>query len=124
MKSHLLSYPCPILINFFWNVGFLLAIIIILQIITGIFLGLYYTSDINSAYISVLFIIRELFYGWSLHILHSSGASFVFFLQFLHLGRAISYGSYFYNGNTWFSGLIILLLLMSSAFIGYVLPFG
>ena len=107
MKSHLQSYPCPLQINSFWNLGFLLAITIILQIITGIFLGLHYTSDLNSAYSSIFFFIREIYYGWSLRYLHSSGASFVFLFQFLHLGRAISYGSYFYNPNTWFSGILL-----------------
>jgi quinol-cytochrome oxidoreductase complex cytochrome b subunit len=112
MKSHLESYPCPLQINSFWNLGFLLGITIILQIITGIFLGLHYTSDLNSAYSSLFFFIREIFYGWSLRYLHSSGASFVFLFLFLHLGRAISYGSYFYNPNTWFSGIIIFFFLM------------
>ena len=106
MKSHLQSYPCPLQINSFWNLGFLLAATIILQIITGIFLGLHYTSDLNSAYSSIFFFIREIYYGWSLRYLHSSGASFVFLFQFLHLGRAISYGSYFYNPNTFFSNFI------------------
>ena len=86
MKSHLQSYPCPLQINSFWNLGFLLGIAIILQIITGIFLGLHYTSDLNSAYSSIFFFIREIFYGWCLRYLHSSGASFVFLFLFLHLG--------------------------------------
>merc|ERR1712050_646024 len=124
MKSHLQSYPCPLQINFFWNLGFLLAIAIILQIITGIFLALHYTSDLLSAYFSLFFLIREVYYGWWLRYLHSSGASFVFLFQFLHLGRAIFYGSYFYNPNTWFSGIILLFFLMATAFMGYVLPFG
>merc|ERR1712118_167871 len=64
------------------------------------------------------------YYGWCLRDLHSSGASFVFLFQFLHLGRAIFYGSYFYNPNTWFSGIILLFFLMAIAFMGYVLPFG
>ena len=85
VKSHLQSYPCPLQINSFWNLGFLLGITIILQIITGIFLGLHYTSDLNSAYSSLFFIIREIFYGWCLRYLHSSGASFVFLFLFLHL---------------------------------------
>ena len=66
MKSHLQSYPCPLQINYFWNLGFLLGITIILQIITGIFLGLHYTSDLNSAYSSLFFFIREIYYGWCL----------------------------------------------------------
>ena len=124
MKSHLQSYPCPLQINSFWNLGFLLAATIILQIITGIFLGLHYTSDLNSAYSSIFFFIREIYYGWSLRYLHSSGASFVFLFQFLHLGRAISYGSFFYNPNTFFSGIVLFFFLMATAFMGYVLPFG
>merc|ERR1712179_297852 len=124
MKSHLQSYPCPLQINFFWNLGFLLGIAIILQIITGIFLALHYTSDLNSAYFSVFFLIREVYYGWCLRYFHSSGASFVFLFLFLHLGRAIFYGSYFYHPNTWFSGILLLFFLMAIAFMGYVLPFG
>merc|ERR1712006_28751 len=124
VKSHLQSYPCPLQINFFWNLGFLLGITIILQIITGIFLALHYTSDLNSAYSSVFFLIREVFYGWCLRYFHSSGASFVFLILFLHIGRAIFYGSYFYNPNTWFSGILLFFLLMAIAFMGYVLPWG
>merc|ERR1711904_495834 len=124
MKSHLQSYPCPLQINFFWNLGFLLGVAIMLQIVTGIFLSLYYTSDINSAYFSVFFLIREVYYGWCLRFFHSSGASFVFFFLVLHLGRALFYGSYFFLSNTWFSGILLLFLLMAIAFMGYVLPFG
>merc|ERR1712071_508337 len=95
-----------------------------LQIITGIFLALHYTSDLHSAYFCVFFLIREVYYGWCLRYFHSSGASFVLLFLFLHLARAIFYGSYFYNPNTWFSGILILFLLMATAFMGYVLPFG
>merc|ERR1711979_87936 len=124
MKSHLQSYPSPLQINFFWNLGFLLGVAIILQIITGIFLALHYTSDLNSAYFSLFFLIREIYYGWCLRYFHSSGASFVFLFHFLHLGRAMFYGSYFYNPNTWFSGILLFFFLMAVAFVGYVLPFG
>merc|ERR1711982_52370 len=111
-------------INFFWNLGFLLGISIFIQIITVIFLALHYTSDLLSAYFSVFFLIREVYYGWSLRYFHSSGASFVFVFLFLHLGRSIFYSLYFYNPNTWFSGILILFFLMAIAFLGYVLPFG
>ena len=70
MKSHLESYPCPLIINSFWNLGFLLGITILLQIITGIFLSLYYISDINSTYFSIFFLIREIYYGWYLSFTH------------------------------------------------------
>merc|ERR1711918_94012 len=81
-------------------------------------------GDLNSAYSSIFFFIREILYGWCLRYFHSSGASFVLLFLFLHLGRAISYGSYFYNPDTWFSGILLLFFLMAIAFMGYVLPFG
>merc|ERR1712137_1252819 len=110
MKSHLQSYPCPLQINFFWNLGFLLGVAIMLQIVTGIFLALHYTSDLHSAYFSVFFLIREVYYGWCLRYFRSSGASFVFLFLFLHLGRAIFYNSYFYNPNLVFWNCSSLLL--------------
>ena len=76
MKFHLQSYPCPLQINAFWNLGFLLGITIILQVFTGIFLGLHYTSDLNSAYSSLFLFIREILYGWCLRYLHFSGDAF------------------------------------------------
>merc|ERR1712113_1269690 len=97
---------------------------VIIQILTGLFLALHYTSEINTAYYSVFFLIREVYYGWLLRYFHSSGASFVFMFLFIHLGRGIFYGSYFYNRSTWFSGIVILILLIVIAFLGYVLPFG
>merc|ERR1711862_592731 len=106
------------------NFGFFLGVAIVLQIVTGIFLALHYTSDLNSAYSSVFFLIREVNYGWCLRYFHSSGASFVFYFLFLHFGRAMFYGSYFYNPNIWFSGILLLFFLMAIAFMGYVLPFG
>ncbi len=81
MKSHLDSYPCPLNLNYFWNLGFLLGITILLQMITGILLSLDYTSDIHSAYYSVIHIIREIYYGWCLRSLHSCGASFVLIIN-------------------------------------------
>merc|ERR1711993_116899 len=81
-------------------------------------------SDLHSAYFSLFFLIREVYYGWCLRYFHSSGASFVFVFLFLHLARAMFYGSYFYNPNSWFSGIVLLFFLMAIAFMGYVLPFG
>ena len=76
VKSHLQLYPCPLQINYLWNLGFLLGISIIIQIITGIFLGLHYTSDLNSAYYSIFFFIREIYYGWYLRYFHSNDLRF------------------------------------------------
>merc|ERR1711920_589769 len=121
VKSHLQSYPCPLQINSFWNLGFLLGVAIMLQIVTGIFLALHYTSDLNSAYYQIFFLIREIYYGRCLRYFHSAGASFVSLFLFLHLGRAIFYGSYFYSSSTLFSGILLLFFLMAIAFMGYVL---
>jgi ubiquinol-cytochrome c reductase cytochrome b subunit len=123
-SNHLKSYPCPKNINFLWNQGFLVALTMLLQILTGILLGLHYTPDINSAYYSLMHILREVYFGWSFRYLHSSGASFLFLLIFLHLGRALIYGSNFYMPNTWFSGIFLLFTLGATAFMGYVLPWG
>ena len=92
-KSHLGSYPCPLNINFYWNMGFTLGIVIVVQIVTGLFLSFHYSSDINEAYFSVFFLIREIYYGWSLRFLHSSGASFVFLFVFLILQHKDSVSS-------------------------------
>merc|ERR1711907_834675 len=124
VKSHLVTYPCPSQINSFWNFGFLLGSAVAIQLCTGLLLALYYTPEINSAYFSVFFLIREVYFGWLLRFFHSSGASFVFVFVFIHLGRGLFYGSYLYNVNTWFTGIIILFLLIVIAFLGYVLPFG
>merc|ERR1711988_1890316 len=77
-----------------------------------------------SAYYQIFFLIREVYYGRCLRYFHSAGASFVFLFLFLHLGRAMFYGSYFYSSSTWFSGILLLFFLMAIAFMGYVLPFG
>jgi ubiquinol-cytochrome c reductase cytochrome b subunit len=124
VKSHLHSYPCPVQINYLWNLGFLLAIAIVLQIVTGIFLALFYSSDITAAYLSLFYLIRELVNGSVLRFLHSGGASFVFLLAFLHLGRGLFYGSYAVILLSWVSGVILFLILMAIAFLGYVLPLG
>merc|ERR1712188_210839 len=87
-------------------------------------LGLHYTPHINSAYSSLMHILREVYFGWSFRSLHSSGASFLFFVLFFHLGRALIYGSYFSIPRVWFSGAGLFLFLMATAFLGYVLPWG
>jgi ubiquinol-cytochrome c reductase cytochrome b subunit len=124
LKSHLYNYPIPYIINYWWNIGFLLGITIISQIITGLLLSLYYSQSLLFSFSSVFFIIRDIYYGWSLPYLHSLVASFVFLLLYLHLLRALVYNCYHFHINTWFNGIILLLLLMDIGFIGYVLPFG
>merc|ERR1712166_517649 len=84
MKSHLQSYPCPLQINFFWNLGFLLGVAIMLQIVTGIFLALHYTSDLNSAYYQIFFLIREVYYGRCLRYFHSAFYFYFYILEELY----------------------------------------
>merc|ERR1712066_291491 len=111
MKSHLQSYPCPLQINFFWNLGFLLGVAIMLQIVTGIFLALHYTSDLNSAYYQIFFLIREVYYGRCLRYFHSSGASFVFFFSI-----STSWKSYV----LWFVLLFIFYLVFRNSSSWYI----
>ena len=87
----------------------------------GILLALHYTPDINYSYYSI---IREVYYGWSLRYIHSNGASFLFTVLFIHIGRGLYYGSYYYTSNVWFSGIFIFYSFVAIAFIGYVLPWG
>merc|ERR1712105_437378 len=101
IKSHLQSYPCPKNINTSWNIGFLLGISIVLQLLTGILLSLHYTPHINYSYYSIMYIIREVYYGWSLRYIHSNGASFLFTALFIHIGRGLYYG-YYVNGYSFY----------------------
>ena len=96
----------------------------VLQILTGILLGFHYTPDRNSAYSSVIHILREVYFGWSFRCTHSGFASLINISVYLHIGRALYYGSMFSSPNTWFSGIFIFILLMATAFVGYVLPWG
>ena len=123
MKSHLESYPCPLIINSFWNVGFLLGITIILQILSGIFLGLQNESLLASTFTFSFRVLSGNLLKLEINFIFWID-NFVFLFIFLHLGRAISYASYFYNPNIWFSGILLFFFLMGTAFMGYVLPFG
>ena len=124
VKSHLQSYPCPNNINLLWNLGFTVGFTIIIQILTGTLLGQHYNPHIICAYESVMHMIREVYYGLGLRYHHSCGTSFVFAMLFIHMGRALSYGSYLCIHNSWFSGILLAFILMGTAFFGYVLPFG
>jgi ubiquinol-cytochrome c reductase cytochrome b subunit len=94
------------------------------QIISGMLLALHYTSDISHSYSSVLHIIQDITYGWSLHYLHSIGASVVLMVMYLHISRSLYIGCYMYNANLWLSGLCKMIFLMFVAFLGYVLVWG
>nr|YP_010895234.1 cytochrome b [Orthoprosopa grisea]WJW73773.1 cytochrome b [Orthoprosopa grisea] len=123
MNNALVDLPSPTNISAWWNFGSLLGLCLIIQILTGLFLAMHYTADINMAFNSVDHICRNVNYGWLLRTLHSNGASFFFICIYMHVGRGIYYGSYLFT-MTWLSGTIILFLVMATAFMGYVLPWG
>nr|YP_009738825.1 cytochrome b [Coenonympha amaryllis]AJG02586.1 cytochrome b [Coenonympha tullia]QIB72596.1 cytochrome b [Coenonympha amaryllis] len=123
INSSLIDLPTPSNISSWWNFGSLLALCLIIQIITGLFLTMYYTANVEMAFFSVNYICRNVNYGWLIRTLHANGASFFFICIYLHIGRGIYYESFnlFY---TWMIGVLILFLLMATAFMGYVLPWG
>nr|YP_009334283.1 cytochrome b [Andraca theae]APO08742.1 cytochrome b [Andraca theae] len=123
INSSLIDLPTPSNISMWWNFGSLLALCLIMQIITGLFLTMYYTANIEMAFYSVNYICRNVNYGWLIRTLHANGASFFFMCIYLHIGRGIYYESYNLK-YTWFMGIIILFILMATAFMGYVLPWG
>nr|AFY64350.1 cytochrome b [Limulus polyphemus] len=123
INSSLIDLPSPSNISYMWNFGSLLILSLSIQILTGIFLSMHYTSDISLAFSSISHICRDVNYGWMFRVIHANGASLFFICLYLHVGRGIYYGSYM-NHMTWNSGIIILLLSMATAFLGYVLPWG
>nr|YP_010693059.1 cytochrome b [Dacus armatus]WCB98240.1 cytochrome b [Dacus armatus] len=122
-NNALVDLPAPVNISGWWNFGSLLGLCLIIQILTGLFLAMHYTADINLAFNSVNHICRDVNYGWLLRTLHANGASFFFICIYLHIGRGIYYGSYLFT-PTWLIGVLILFLVMATAFMGYVLPWG
>nr|QJQ72488.1 cytochrome b [Gerres erythrourus] len=119
----LVDLPAPSNISVWWNFGSLLGLCLVSQIITGLFLAMHYTADIDTAFSSVAHICRDVNYGWLIRNLHANGASFFFICIYMHIARGLYYGSYLYK-ETWNIGVILLLLVMMTAFVGYVLPWG
>lgn len=119
----LIDLPTPSNISLWWNFGSLLGLCLIIQILTGLFLAIHYTANIDLAFNRVSHICRDVNYGWFIRTLHANGASFFFICIYLHIGRGIYYGSYKFT-YTWIVGVIILFLVIGTAFIGYVLPWG
>nr|YP_010503095.1 cytochrome b [Hemigrammus armstrongi]UXD78978.1 cytochrome b [Hemigrammus armstrongi] len=122
-NNALIDLPAPANISAWWNFGSLLLLCLMMQILTGLFLAMHYTSDISMAFSSVAHICRDVNYGWVIRNIHANGASFFFICIFLHIGRGLYYGSYLYK-ETWNIGVVLLLLVMMTAFVGYVLPWG
>nr|YP_001054801.1 cytochrome b [Cymatogaster aggregata]BAF46830.1 cytochrome b [Cymatogaster aggregata] len=122
-NDSLVDLPTPINISVWWNFGSLLGLCLIAQILTGLFLAMHYTADIATAFSSVAHICRDVNYGWLIRNMHANGASFFFICIYMHIGRGLYYGSYL-NKETWTVGVVLLLLVMMTAFVGYVLPWG
>nr|AAM95233.1 cytochrome b [Passerella iliaca]ACL52319.1 cytochrome b [Passerella iliaca] len=123
INNALIDLPTPPNISTWWNFGSLLGICLITQIITGLLLAMHYTADTSLAFSSVAHVCRDVQFGWLIRNLHANGASFFFICVYLHIGRGLYYGSYLYK-ETWNIGVILLLALMATAFVGYVLPWG
>nr|BAN08385.1 cytochrome b [Hynobius lichenatus]BAN08387.1 cytochrome b [Hynobius lichenatus] len=123
INGSFVDLPTPSNLSSLWNFGSLLGICLIAQIITGLFLAMHYTADTSSAFSSVAHICRDVNYGWLVRYTHANGASFFFICIYLHIGRGLYYGSYMYK-ETWNIGVILLFLVMATAFVGYVLPWG
>nr|BCD56101.1 cytochrome-B [Columba janthina nitens] len=123
VNTSLIDLPTPSNISAWWNFGSLLGICLLTQILTGLLLAAHYTADTTLAFSSVAHACRNVQYGWLIRNLHANGASFFFICIYLHIGRGLYYGSYLYK-ETWNTGVILLLTLMATAFVGYVLPWG
>jgi ubiquinol-cytochrome c reductase cytochrome b subunit len=125
IDSHIINYPTPINLNYMWSFGSTAGLCLVIQILTGIFLAMHYSPHIDLAFDSVEHIMRDVNNGWLIRYIHANGASMFFIVVYCHLFRGLYYGSYMYpRGLLWGSGVIIFLLMMATAFMGYVLPWG
>ena len=123
VNGALVDLPAPVNLSIWWNFGSLLGLCLGIQIVRGLFLAIHYTSCVEIAFDSVVHIIRDVNYGWVLRYIHANGASFFFICLYFHVARGIYYGSYVIV-ETWNIGVILLFLVIGTAFVGYVLPWG
>lgn len=121
--SLVVSYPASSRLSYFWNFGSMLGIVLAIQIVSGIFLVFFYVPSILEGFSSVDFISREVFIGYLIRVIHLNGSSVFFLFLFLHLGRGLFLKRFLLH-NTWMSGVTIIILVMATAFLGYVLPWG
>jgi quinol-cytochrome oxidoreductase complex cytochrome b subunit len=125
VDSHIINYPTPINLNYMWSFGSTAGICLAIQILTGIFLAMHYSSHVDYAFSSVEHIMRDVNNGWLIRYLHANGASMFFIVTYCHIFRGLYFGSYMNpRGSLWNSGVIIFLLMMGTGFMGYVLPWG
>nr|YP_010586080.1 cytochrome b [Brachycentrus kozlovi]UZZ43816.1 cytochrome b [Brachycentrus kozlovi] len=123
MTNSLVNLPTPSNISFMWNMGSLLGFCLMIQILTGLFITMNFVPNLEMAFSSLDHIYRNVNYGWLIRIIHTNGASFFFICLYLHIGRGIYYESFMFK-FTWMVGIVIFLLCMMTAFMGYVLPWG
>lgn len=125
LNSYMVDSPQPANISYMWNFGSLLGMCLVIQILTGAFLAMHYCPSVDMAFISVEHIMRDVNYGWAVRYTHANTASFFFIFVYAHIGRGLYYGSYRSpRVLLWSIGVIILVLMMAIAFLGYVLPYG
>ena len=125
IEHELYEYPTPRNLNYWWNFGSLAGIVLVIMMVTGIVLAMHYTPHADLAFDSVERIMRDVNYGWLLRYIHMNGASMFFLIVYIHLFRGLYYGSYKYPRELlWILGVVILLLMIATAFMGYVLPWG
>lgn len=123
VNNRLIDLPAPSNLSIWWNIGSISGLCLIIQILTGLFLAIHYIPHVDIAFSSVVHITRDVTYGWLIRYTHANRASFFFLCLYLHVGRGLYYGSYI-NIETWNIGVILLILVMLSAFLGYVLVWG
>jgi len=125
LNSHVIDYPTPSNLTYAWSFGSTAGICLVIQILTGVFLAMHYTPHIDLAFISVEHVMRDVNNGWLIRYLHANGASMFFIVVYSHIFRGLYYGSYMYpREHLWCSGVLIFILMMATAFMGYVLPWG
>ena len=125
LNRELNDYPTPRNLNYWWNFGSLAGVMLIIMIVTGVALAMHYVPDANLAFGSVEHIMRDVNYGWMIRYIHLNGASFFFIVTYIHIFRGLYYGSYKEPRELlWILGVVILLLMMATAFLGYVLPWS
>ena len=125
INAHLIEYPTPSNLTLFWNYGFLAAMCLVTQLLSGIALAMHFTPHVDLAFLSVEHIMRDVNGGWLIRYIHANGASMFFITVYIHIARGLYYGSYMQpRGLVWTLGVIILILMMATAFMGYVLVWG
>lgn len=125
LNEHLIDYPSPTTINYMWSFGFLSGMCLVIQIVTGVLLAMHYTPNVDLAFYSIEHIMRDVNNGWLIRYFHANGASFFFVVVYSHIARNLYFGSYHKPRILlWYSGIIIFFLMMATAFMGYVLPWG